>query len=532
MKTNGSDPANQSAQAAVPSHPNPLPPGQGAAANAPNVTAPTAATPPLAAVLPLPAGEGRGEGERVPKSISLRMTLVCGVVGLVCFHLAYYSSLLSPLMLGYAWALVELTRVQTGRRAFLSGFFLGLGSFVPQMGFLWTIFGIPAVPLWCVLAFWIGLFVWVGRLARQQFGNGALLLLPLLWIGLEYFRSELYFLRFSWLNMGYAFAEWPLLVKTCGGVYGVGAAFMLLACFHSFCWHDRRWPLWRFQIFWLVFFPVAVLVALPPFVSSGRTGWPLRVAGIQLEFPAMLEVPPALDRVLLAHPKTDLFVLSEYTFDGAVPKRVRDWCRKNGKHLLVGGKDDLGDGRYHNTAFVVGPDGEIVFQQAKAVPIQFFKDGLPAPEQKVWNSPWGMLGICICYDSSFTRVTDELVRQGAQAIIVPVMDMTEWGTHQHELHSRVAPVRAAEYRMPVFRVCSSGISQLVSKNGTVFESAPFPGQGEIIGGATAVRLPGEGIGRLPFDRCLAWLGLAGVALTLGVALKHRFQRKQPSPATS
>jgi apolipoprotein N-acyltransferase len=435
-------------------------------------------------------------------------------------------------MLGYAWGLVELTHAATGRRAFLSGFVLGLGVFPLQMGFLWTIFGIAAVPLWCVLAFWIGAFVWVGWLARKQFGGWARLLLPFLWIGLEYFRSELYFLRFTWLNMGYAFAEWPSVVNFWGGVYGVGAVAMLLACFHSFCWHGRMKRLWLYGFVWPVVLWVASDILSVRYIKGSYDPDALRVAGVQLEFPAMLDVPPALDRVLRAYPQTDLFVLSEYTFDGAVPKRVRDWCRKHGKHLLVGGKDDLGDGRYYNTAFVIGPDGEVVFKQAKAVPIQFFKDGLPAPEQKVWDSPWGKLGICICYDSSFSRVTDELIRQGAQALIVPVMDMVDWGAHQHALHSRIAPVRAAEYGVPVFRVCSSGISQLVSRSGRVYASASFPGQGEIIGGAVGLARSVEGWGRIPFDRFIAWLGIASVVFTVGSVLKSRFSRTQPSSTTS
>ena len=95
--------------------------------------------------------------------------------------------------------------------------------------------------------------------------------------------------------------------------------------------------------------------------------------------------------------------------------------------------------------------------QERAHPV--FKDGLPAPEQKVWDSPWGKIGICICYDLSYTRVTDALVRQGAQMLIVPTMDVETWGQHQHELHARIAPVRAAEYGILIFRVASSGISQ-------------------------------------------------------------------------
>ena len=90
--------------------------------------------------------------------------------------------------------------------------------------------------------------------------------------------------------------------------------------------------------------------------------------------------------------------------------RLKQWCREHARFLVVGGKDPVGTNNYYNTAFVVGTNGEIVFQQAKCVPIQFFKDGLPAPRQEVWNSPWGKIGICICYDLSYTRVTDRLVR--------------------------------------------------------------------------------------------------------------------------
>src|SRR4029077_6618928 len=116
-------------------------------------------------------------------------------------------------------------------------------------------------------------------------------------------------------------------------------------------------------------------------------------------------------------------------------------------------------------------------RQVKAVPIQFFKDGLPATEQKLWDSPWGKLGICVCYDLSYSRVTDNLIRLGAQALIVPTMDVVDWGEGQHELHARVAPVRAAEYGLPIFRLASSGISQAVDRTGNVLAKAPCPGDG-------------------------------------------------------
>ena len=191
----------------------------------------------------------------------------------------------------------------------------------------------------------------------------------------------------------------------------------------------------------------------------------VRVAGVQMEFPTENEVRLRLNDLIRSYPDTELVVLSEYTFDGPVPAAVKEWCRDNRRYLIVGGKDPAPGGNFYDTAFVVGPGGDIVFRQVKAVPIQFFKDGLPAPEQKLWESPWGKIGICVCYDLSYTRVTDRLVRLGAQALIVPTMDMVDWGQAQHELHARIAPVRATEYGLPIFRVASSGISQLVDRAG-------------------------------------------------------------------
>jgi len=220
---------------------------------------------------------------------------------------------------------------------------------------------------------------------------------------------------------------------------------------------------------------------------------------VQLEFPTEGEVLRSLNEVLVKQPDAQLIMLSEYTFSGEVPVKVREWCQSNQKYLLAGGKAQTTSGAYYNTAFVIGPSGKTVFQQAKKVPIQFFDDGLPAEQQTLWESPWGRLGICICYDLSFSRVVDELVRQGAQGILVPTMDVMSWGEYQHQLHARVAPVRAMEYGVPILRVASSGLSQLVGAKGRVMASTTIPGDGDIFGGRMILRTQGS----LPIDRHIA-----------------------------
>jgi apolipoprotein N-acyltransferase len=442
--------------------------------------------------------------------LSLRKALLLVGVAAVAFHVAYGYPSCGFFVAVYLWCLFQLSRVATSRQAFYLGLGVGFLVFAPQMTFLWTLFGPAAIALWCIMAFWLALFLLLGRLSRQHFGPvWGIVLLPFLWTGLEYFRSELYYLRFTWLNAGYAFSQnlsWLPLKYI--GVYGIGFLIMAGVCLCSLAPRRSR----IFLTFAALIYLGVLTNLVPPRLLADRA-MPddLRIAGMQMEFPSELEVLVGLDKLAKQYPQAQLLVLSEYTFDGPVPDKVKTWCRKNNRYLIAGGKDPADSSKYFNTAFVIGPDGTIVFKQAKSVPIQFFKDGLPAKEQKLWASPWGKLGLCICYDLSYTRVTDELVRQGAQAIIVPTMDVVDWGRHQHELHGRIAPVRAAEYGVPIFRLASSGFSQCVNSAGRVVETAPMPGDGAML--SATLRLPNKGT--VPPDRIVAPVAVGVTAAAIG-----------------
>ena len=434
-------------------------------------------------------------------------------VATAAFHAAYASVNNSFLIVLYLFALLQLAQTDRWRKAFYPGLAVGLLIAAVRLAFFWQIFSGGALALWLVYAVWIGLFVALARLCLARFGpRRGWLLIPFVWTGLEYFRSELYYLRFSWLNLGYAFAgaPWQAALKLTG-VYGAGFLLMSLASAAAFWWHKSRSRAGGALLLG------AGAVCLGGFLAGKEPPVPpvagVRVAGVQMEFPTEKEVLLRLDDLIGEHPEAELLVLSEYTFDGLVPEAVREWCRENRRYLIVGGKDPAPGGTFYNTAFVIGPDGDIVFRQVKAVPIQFFKDGLPAPEQKLWDSPWGRIGICVCYDLSYTRVTDRLIRQGAQALIVPTMDVADWGSAQHHLHARVTPARATEYGLPIFRVASSGISQWADRTGRVRASAPCPGDGATLAGTLEMR----DAGRLPPDRWLAPFAVVvtGVADSLG-----------------
>ncbi len=421
--------------------------------------------------------------ETKTEPLNWEKSLLWLALAVVCFHAAYTSvkfPILWILIFGYALGLVRLTDQPTVRRAFYFGLATGFLCYGPQLFFFFKIFSIAAVVLWLILAFWVGLFTAIVCAAIRCWGRSrAVWLIPFVWTGIEYFRSELYYLKFSWLNIGYALSG---LFNHLGeyhiGMYGIG--FLLFGAIVALCYSDELHGPWLKTLLVLGILTFILALYFQSLVMEKRKATPLSLVGIQMEFPPENVIPKMLDKALAKNPDAQIFVLSEYTLAGPVPAALKNWCRDHSRFLVGGGEDPAGHGNYYDTAFVVGTNGDIVFKQGKCVPIQFFKDGLPAPEQKVWNSPWGKIGFCVCYDLSYTRVTDELVRQGARLLIVPTMDVEYWGRHQHELHTRVAPVRAAEYGIPIFRLASSGISQAVSGDGTVVAQASMPGNGDFL----------------------------------------------------
>ncbi|HEX7862891.1 MAG TPA: nitrilase-related carbon-nitrogen hydrolase [Verrucomicrobiae bacterium] len=437
-----------------------------------------------------------------PPQTSLGSLFAWTFIAAFAFHLAWAFPRLNALIFIYAYALLHLSPGPSARCSVRLGLLTGLLIFGPLLSWFWRIFGPTAIGLWLVLSFFTAAFVLLLHFWRRQFGPKLIwLIAPMLWTGLEYFRSELYYLKFSWFSVGYVFSGANgLLPIHWLGVYGTGFLIFFVAALIS-----RRNQSFALLSSITLVLGIATNISLPktpqttPHPTSSNT---VQIAGVQLEFPPDLEVPHHLDRVISAHPAAQIIVLSEYTFDGPVPEHIKRWCRQNNRYLIAGGKEEfrLNDKpAFANTAFVISPRGEVVFQQGKSVPIQFFNDGIAATEQNLWHSPWGKIAIPICYDLSYRRVIDRFVAAGAQAIIVPFMDVTDWGKLQHKQHARIAPLRAAEYSIPIFRLGSSGISQHINSHGTVLAQTTFPGEAELLAGSLEIARPGK----IPFDRWLA-----------------------------
>jgi predicted amidohydrolase len=113
--------------------------------------------------------------------------------------------------------------------------------------------------------------------------------------------------------------------------------------------------------------------------------------------------------------------------------------------LLVGSLTlKAGDGRIANRSFLIGDDGRVVSTYDK---IHMFDVTLPdgkviresslyRPGERavVAQTPWGKLGMTVCYDLRFPQLFRVLAQQGAQFIAVPSSFQRQTGiAHWHTL---------------------------------------------------------------------------------------------------
>ncbi|MDB6056889.1 MAG: Apolipoprotein N-acyltransferase-like protein, partial [Verrucomicrobiales bacterium] len=173
------------------------------------------------------------------KTLTWPLALAYAALSVVSFHLAFAMGW-SAFILLFLFGLVGLTTLSSTRKAFYFGLVIGLLIYSPHLSFFWEIFGWMAAALWLVLAFWLGVFLALARSVRLRFGALGLVLIPFLWTGIEYFRSELYYLKFSWLSVGYAFSNAFNLPDIASlGVYGIGfCAMLVVVAVHS--WRSVR----------------------------------------------------------------------------------------------------------------------------------------------------------------------------------------------------------------------------------------------------------------------------------------------------
>ena len=414
-----------------------------------------------------------------------------GLSSALLFVLAFPPFELAPL----SWvALVPLfvvvMRPETTEQdlARASGVF-GFVTFGVCLRWFWAIFGAPAIVFWAMLAWLLARTLWLAWRIGKRWGDHALVIaLPILWTGLEHFRSECWALKFGWITPGYAQAsDLPIAqAADVGGVYGLTFVVVLASAIVA-------WGVARRHFFALAAIPIAyaALFAYGTYRISTlhlEHDPRIRVAALQYETnrfedgEAMLAEVPVGTQLVVFPEVGAVFREGHLTYVDTRQDDLRARARAMDAVLVVGGErrapgdEPLFD--FYNTLAIVEPDGT-VSNYTKAEPVPLFADGVPSTDVHAYDTSLGRLGFAICYD--FTHPHVALALGGARAFVVASGDLASWSELQHREHALVTHLRAIEHRRWFVRATSSGYSQIVDPAGRVVSELGFEEVGVLSG---------------------------------------------------
>lgn len=117
--------------------------------------------------------------------------------------------------------------------------------------------------------------------------------------------------------------------------------------------------------------------------------------------------------------------------DDSLPA-FRKAAAEHGVHLLIGSlalKTGDDDGRFANRSFLIGPDGDILARYDKihmfdvqVTPEETYRESAgyrPGTQAVTAPTPWGTLGMTICYDVRFPMLYQKLALAGVVMLTVP-----------------------------------------------------------------------------------------------------------------
>ena len=165
---------------------------------------------------------------------------------------------------------------------------------------------------------------------------------------------------------------------------------------------------------------------------------------------------------------------------------VHRFAAKNDVNVLFNSAEpDAANGKYFNSAVLVGPDGKEIAQYDKIYLLPF-GESVPAPLQAIvpafvgsfsYGKEYDLLplgdakaGVMICFESHFGELSREYVRNGADVLIEMTNDGYLGPTPVLRQHLANAVFRAAETNRPVVRVTNVGITAYIDERGEVLDA--------------------------------------------------------------
>ena len=110
-------------------------------------------------------------------------------------------------------------------------------------------------------------------------------------------------------------------------------------------------------------------------------------------------------------------------------EKMIELARERGIWLVGGTLPELAEDRVYNTCYVFAPDGQLAAKHRKmhlfdidvAGGQRFMESETLTAGNSVttFETPWGVVGVCVCFDFRFTELSELMVLAGAKLVVVP-----------------------------------------------------------------------------------------------------------------
>jgi apolipoprotein N-acyltransferase len=448
------------------------------------------------------------------------LTALLLIVSFPNFDLSFFAWIaLAPLM----WVIAQ---DPSPRRALILGWAAGTAFFYGSC--YWLTYsmihygGLPSVvayllllPATLVVGIFPGLFALLFALGFRKWGHWALLLAPVFWTALEWFR--LVVTGQLWNALGYSQAYHPAFIQPAkwGGVYAV--SFLIVAANAALVLVVLKLTWRAFAIAALVVVLIAganVLSLVATSADPGSSDLVVNVIALQPNVPMELvksneEMKELLDRhwsmstnALQSLPNDNsarLVIWPEspmnftYASDLMFQGQLATFTKQNHTSLLFNSLEPTLTNGFYNSALLINEEGRLISQYDK-IRLMPFGEYVPLPQwlpgaslitgivgdftpgEKYTLMPLGneRAGTFICIESAYPWIARRLTSEGADVLINISNDGYLGPTAVMRQHLANVVFRAVENNRPVLRVTNTGITAFIGPTGRVHdETAPF-----------------------------------------------------------
>lgn len=400
------------------------------------------------------------------------------------------------------------------RQNFLAGFIAGTAAYTGCV--YWVIvamntYGGISIPLAILIlallvlymALYVGVVTWLAPLMERSLHIPFYIGAPLLWVLAEYWRG--WFLTgFPWSYLGHSQSSFltMLQVVSITGTYFLSFLIVSVNAILAHAWRSRRVP-FIFTI--MIGLVVALSLAYGYVRLKEKDVGTLTTAIIQgnikqdvkwdaafklktISKYTQMSLQGGQGAVLTLWPETAMpFVFNVDEASSFVPALSKSLSTD----LLVGTLSRDARGKFYNSAYVFGREGQLagMYSKVHLVPFgeftplrQYFPflekisvatgDFFSGKGHVPISTTSGKVGVLICYEGVFSSITNETVRNGAQVLVNITNDAWFGRSSAPYQHLASYVFRAAETDRYVLRSANTGVSAIIDPRGRIISSTP------------------------------------------------------------